>query len=93
MVVPKGTPQIKCDAIRGYGAELVFCENSPTSRKETCEKISKETGKHIVHPYDDYDILAGQVKMIKNNNGLTFILYNYKRCINQLYSIVYYILK
>ena len=61
VVVPKGTPQIKCDAITGYGAELVFCENSPTSRKETCEKISNETGKHIVHPYDDYDILAGQV--------------------------------
>ena len=61
VVVPKGTPQIKCDAITGYGAELVFCENSPTSRKETCEKISNETGKHVVHPYDDYDILAGQV--------------------------------
>ena len=61
VVVPKGSPQVKCDAIRGYGAELVFCENSPTSRKETCEKISKETGKHVVHPYDDYDILAGQV--------------------------------
>ena len=61
VVVPKGTPQIKCDAIRGYGAELVFCENSPTSRKDTCAKISAETGLHIVHPYDDYDILAGQV--------------------------------
>ena len=61
VVVPKGTPQVKCDAIRGYGAELVFCENSPTSRKETCEQISKESGKHIVHPYDDYDILEGQV--------------------------------
>ena len=61
VVVPKGTPPIKCDAIKGYGAELVFCENSPTSRKETCAMISKETGKHIVHPYDDYNILAGQV--------------------------------
>ena len=70
VVVPKGTPQIKCDAIRGYGAELVFCENSPTSRKETCEKISNETGKHIVHPYDDYDILAGQVKMMRNDDFL-----------------------
>ena len=61
VVVPENTPKIKCDAILGYGAELVFCENSPTSRKETCAKISAETGKHIVHPYDDYDILAGQV--------------------------------
>ena len=28
VVVPKGTPQIKCDAITGYGAELIFCDNS-----------------------------------------------------------------
>ncbi len=60
-MVPKGIPQIKCDAIRGYGAELVFCENSPTSRKDTCAKISAETGRHVVHLYDDYDIVAGQV--------------------------------
>ena len=61
VVVPKGTPQVKCDAITGYGAELVFCENSPTSRKEKCEKIFSETGRHIVNSSDDYDVLAGQV--------------------------------
>ena len=60
VVVPEGTPQVKCDAIRGYGAELVFCESSPTARKETCAKIAEETGKIIVHPYDDYDVIAGQ---------------------------------
>ena len=32
VVVPKNTPLVKCDAIKSYGASLVFCEPSPTSR-------------------------------------------------------------
>jgi len=64
IVVPKETPQVKCQAIRGYGADLHFCENSPTSRKETCDKIANGTGKLIIHPYDDPNIIAGQGTMI-----------------------------
>lgn len=60
VVVPKGTPAIKCEAIKGYGAELVFCESSPTSRKETCDAIAQATGKSIIHPYDNYNVMAGQ---------------------------------
>jgi len=61
VVVPKDTPQIKCSAITGYGAKLVKCEVSPTSRKETCQKIADENpGFQIVHPYDDVNVIAGQ---------------------------------
>ena len=38
IVVPRATPKVKCDAIRGYGADLQFCENSPTSRYSCSEK-------------------------------------------------------
>ncbi len=38
VVVPRGTPESKCAAIKGYGAELVFCEPTPTGRKETCDR-------------------------------------------------------
>ena len=34
VVVPRGTPKVKCEAIQGYGAELVFCDPTPTSRFE-----------------------------------------------------------
>ena len=32
VVVPNDTPRVKCDAISSYGARLVFCQPSPTSR-------------------------------------------------------------
>ena len=60
VVVTKDTPEIKCGAIRSYGADLVFCETSPTSRKEICSKISTEKGYEIVHSSDDYHVIAGQ---------------------------------
>ncbi|TRY75226.1 hypothetical protein TCAL_01315 [Tigriopus californicus] len=59
VVVPKETPEVKCNAIKGYGAELVLCENSPTSRMETCQGISEDRKFKIIHPYDDYDVICG----------------------------------
>jgi len=60
VVVPEGTPVAKCEAIRGYGAELVFCTPTPTGRKETADKIAAETNGIIIHPYDNYNVIAGQ---------------------------------
>jgi len=60
VVVPEGTPAVKCDAIKGYGAELVFCTPTPTGRKEAADKIAADTGGVIIHPYDNHDVIAGQ---------------------------------
>jgi len=38
----------------------VFCESTPTSRKETCAKISEEKDYEIIHPFDNYNVIAGQ---------------------------------
>ena len=57
------TPQIKRDAITGYGADLVLCESTPTSRKETCAKIAEEKDFEVIHPYDDHRVMAGQATL------------------------------
>ena len=63
VVVPSNTPSVKCEAIKGYGATLVFCEPSPIARKEACDAIANEKGYEIVHPYDNYNVMAGQGTM------------------------------
>jgi serine racemase len=60
IVLPSDTPQVKVDAVRGYSANVVFCEPSPTSRVETCNKLAAEQGLLIIKPYDDYDVMSGQ---------------------------------
>ena len=37
-----------------------MCEPTPTGRKETAVRIAGETGGVLIHPYDDYSVMAGQ---------------------------------
>lgn len=60
IVLPKGTPEVKVSAVKGYNAELVFCENNPVSRVDFTDRISKEKNYAIINPYDDYDVICGQ---------------------------------
>ena len=38
----------------------MLCEPTPTSRRETADRIAQETEGIIIHPYDNYDVMAGQ---------------------------------
>lgn len=60
VVVPKDTPQVKVDAIAGYGAEVVLCEPSQKSRTETSEDIAERSGKILIPPYNHPGVMAGQ---------------------------------
>jgi len=65
VVMPKDAPKVKIDAVKGYGAEVIHCEPTEQSRAETCEKVIKDTGAILIHPYDDYNIIAGQATAAK----------------------------
>ncbi len=59
VVMPKGAPAVKVEATRGYGADVVFCENSEASRIETTEDLISRFGYTLVHPYDNDAVIAG----------------------------------
>ncbi len=60
IVMPKGAPKIKIEAVMGYGAEVILCENNEKARVEQCNKILDRTGANFIHPYDNYDVILGQ---------------------------------
>jgi threonine dehydratase len=60
IVMPKNAPAVKVEAVRGYGAEITFCEPTLQAREETLRTVVERTGAAIVHPYDDPRIVAGQ---------------------------------
>ena len=60
VVVPKDTPQVKVDAIAGYGAEVVLCEPTQQSRTGTSEAIAERSGGTLIPPYNHLDVMAGQ---------------------------------
>ena len=65
IVMPDNSPSVKIEATKDYGAEVVFCSASIESRRETVERVTKETGTHFIHPFNDYDIIAGQATAAK----------------------------
>jgi threonine dehydratase len=56
---------VKARAIEGYGGKIVLCEPTVTARKATCDRVQAETSAHLVHPYDDDRIIAGQATAAK----------------------------
>ncbi len=60
IVMPGNSPAVKVDATRGYGAEVVFCEDSSDDRARVANEIVQKTGATLVPPYDDDWIIAGQ---------------------------------
>lgn len=58
IVLPETAPSIKVEGIRALGANVVQCKLA--ERHLITEALSLEHGYAIIHPYDDYDIMAGQ---------------------------------
>jgi threonine dehydratase len=60
VVMPKNAPKVKVDAVKSYGAEIVFCVPTLEARETTTESIIDKTGAILIHPYNNFYIIAGQ---------------------------------
>jgi len=60
IVMPTTTPQLKVDAVRGFGGEVVLFGDSYTDAYNHALTLEKKQGLTFVHPFDDPDVIAGQ---------------------------------
>ena len=60
IVMPENAPEVKVEAVRGYGGKITFCKPTLQSREETIKVVMANTGAVEIHPYDNYTIIAGQ---------------------------------
>jgi threonine dehydratase len=60
IVMPENAPKVKVNAVREYGAEIVFCESTIQARDKTAQQIISETGATFIHPYNYPDVITGQ---------------------------------
>ncbi|MDH5751783.1 MAG: threonine ammonia-lyase, biosynthetic [Deltaproteobacteria bacterium] len=60
IVMPRTTPQIKVDAVRRMGGEVVLHGDNYSEAAEYCAQLVKETGRTFIHPFDDPLVIAGQ---------------------------------
>ena len=60
IVMPTTTPQIKIDAVKKRGGEVVLAGESYDEAYATALELKKKRNLTFVHPYDDPEVIAGQ---------------------------------
>ncbi|MFU1949308.1 threonine ammonia-lyase, biosynthetic, partial [Bordetella avium] len=60
IVMPTTSPQVKVDAVRRLGGEVVLAGESFTDAYQHSQLLEKEQKLTFVHPFDDPDVIAGQ---------------------------------
>jgi threonine dehydratase len=73
IVMPTTTPQVKVDAVRGFGGEVVLFGESYSDAFTHATALEKKQGLTFVHPFDDPDVIAGQgtiaMEMLRQHPG------------------------
>ena len=73
IVMPETTPNIKIDAVRGRGAQVVLAGESYDEAYTAALKLEKRDKLTFVHPYDDPDVIAGQgtigMEILRQHSG------------------------
>jgi threonine dehydratase len=60
IVMPSNAPIIKKNGVKALGGEIIECEPTLEARESNVQKVINETGATFIHPFNNYDVIAGQ---------------------------------
>jgi len=76
VVMPDDAPQVKQDAVAGYGATIELC--GQYERDRTAARVCAETGGVLIHPFEDPRVIAGQgtatLELLEDAPGLDAVM-------------------
>ncbi len=78
IVMPRNAPEIKKLAVAGYGGIITCCEPTLEARESTMTAVQQRTGCTFIHPYNLFQIIAGQgtaaLELLDSKPGLDIIM-------------------
>lgn len=78
IVMPENAPQVKKNAVKTYGGEIIECESTPQAREATANKVKKEKGASFLHPSNQDEVIFGNstaaIELIEEYPELDVIL-------------------
>jgi len=60
IVMPSSAPEVKKEAVRGYGGILSECEPTLTAREQATQEIINKQGATFIHPSNNEQVILGQ---------------------------------
>jgi threonine dehydratase len=78
IVMPSTAPQIKKRGVINFGGEIFECEPTLQARETRLADVLQKTGATEIHPFNDYNVIAGQAtaakELFEDTQPLDFIL-------------------
>ncbi len=78
IVMPQNAPQVKKDAVKGYGGIVVECPPTNDAREAYAQQLVDEKGLTFIHPSNDINVILGQStsakELLEEVTGLDYIL-------------------
>ncbi len=64
IVMPENSAQVKIDAVRGWGGEVVLVNTAVTSRAERLKELAREfPDAYVTSAYDDWHVIRGNASL------------------------------
>lgn len=60
IVMPSNSAKSKIRNVENFGGRITFCEPTNAAREAACARLMAETGATLIHPFNDYRVMAGQ---------------------------------
>lgn len=65
VVMPRTAASIKKQGVKAYGGEITECEPTLESREATLADVVQRTGAVEIHPFNNFEVIAGQATAAK----------------------------
>ena len=78
IVMPSNAPQVKKDAVQGYGGIIIESAPTITAREAAANKVVEEKGATFIHPSNDLAVILGQgtaaLELLEIHRNLDYII-------------------
>lgn len=78
IVMPNSAPEVKKEAVRGYGGEVRECPPTLEEREKAAQKIMDATGATFLHPSNNLDVIYGQgtaaLELLQDHKDLDLVV-------------------
>ncbi len=64
IVMPSNAPDVKKEAVSGYGAQIIECAPTLKARESTTQVHQKRTGATFIHPSNDTNVILGNATAV-----------------------------
>ena len=78
IVMPSNSNPAKIRNVERFGGRITLCEPTNAAREAACARLITETGAALIHPFNDFRVMAGQgtaaLELLEDHPDLDLIL-------------------